>query len=79
MTGDQAIVAEEDSDDEMNTTTSDDVVVKQMLNQKRPKGKMNLAQELSALVTYIQSVPFHGFSVVRRSGEHYIVYIMSMV
>jgi len=71
VTGDQAIVAEEDSDDEMNTTTSDDVVVKQMLNQKRPKGKMNLAQELSALVTYIQSVPFHGFSVVRRSGKSY--------
>ena len=53
----------------MNTTTSDDVAVKQMLNQKKIKGKMKLAPELSDLVTYIQSVPFHGFSVVRRSGK----------
>lgn len=60
-------MAEEDSDDEMNTTTSDDAVVKQMLTQKK-KGKMKLAQELSDLVTYIQSVPFHGFSVVKRAG-----------
>lgn len=60
-------MAEEDSDDELNTTTSDDVQVKEMLRNKK-KGKMKLAEELSDLVTYVQSVPFHGFSAVRKQG-----------
>ena len=67
MSGDQATVAEEDSDDELNTTSSDDAEVKEMLKNKK-KGKMKLAKELSDLVTYVQSVPFHGFSVVRKQG-----------
>jgi len=30
---------------------------------------MKLAQELSDLVTYVQSVPFHGFSIARKQGN----------
>jgi len=62
-------VAEEDSDDEMNSTTSDDLQVKEMLNQKKKKGKIKLAPELSNLVTYIQSVSFQGFAAVRKQGK----------
>ncbi|KAF6038587.1 PLCD1 [Bugula neritina] len=64
-------VAEEDSDDEMNSTTSDDLQVKEMLNQKKKKGKIKLAPELSNLVTYIQSVSFQGFAAVRKQGKPY--------
>lgn len=50
------------------TTTEDDVEVKEMLKQRKAKGKINLAKELSDLVTYIQSVSFHSFDIVRRQG-----------
>lgn len=69
MSGEAEAVAEEDSDDEMNTTISDDAEVKEMLSKKKSKGKIKLARELSDLVTYIQSVSFHGFSIVRRQGK----------
>lgn len=67
-----AIVAEEDSDDEMNTTISDDAHVK-ALQSRKSKGKIKLAQELSDLVTYVQSVPFHGFQGVRQKGTRFSI------
>ncbi|XP_067931540.1 1-phosphatidylinositol 4,5-bisphosphate phosphodiesterase delta-1-like [Watersipora subatra] len=70
ITEESSIVAMEDSDDEMNITTSDDVQVKEMLKNKK-KGKMRLAKKLSDLVTYVQSVHFHGFDVVRKQGKPY--------